>query len=244
MAFATPKPRVSEKTAEEDAALAQALAQARTQAVQMLDRAYPSFQVAVTDSANDELRSLRNNLELAQRLKEGLDTYLHGRTLTQELLDSFMRQQDEATGTPQGPGNKIVYDFARQEGLAFFYQFGTFNYNYSSRSGSISIEPVIDTEKLDQFLSDFRTNCEDRVVWGLYGTHTPGPDNSGTISGDEVTIQKLSEIFNSEIAYAGSQASPVAVTEVPRAKLPLTMGEDGTMRWSAGVLSKDQQVSG
>lgn len=229
MAFATPKPRVSEKTAAEED-----LAQARAQAVQMVERAYPAFQEAVTDAANREVRSLGNNRDLTQKLTEEFNTYLNGRTPTQDLLDRFMSLK----------GSDIVYNFAQQEGLALFYQFGTFSYNYSSGKLSIS-EQAIDEQKLNQFLSDFNRNCEDRITWGLYGTHADGPENSGIVSGMyDITLQTISELFTSEVAYAGNQASPVAVSDVPRSKLPLTLDENGIVRWSIGVLSKDAQVSG
>lgn len=230
MAFVTPKPKGSEKTAAEDE-----LTQARAQAEQMVDRAYPAFQGAVSDAANRDVRSLNNSRELTQKLTAEFNTYLNGRTPTQDLLGDFMSLK----------GSDIVYGFAQQEGLALFYQFGTFSYNYSGRSGSVSIsEPAIDEQKLIQFLADFKRNCRDRIVWGLYGTHADGPENSGVISGNDITLQKLSELFNSEVAYAGNQASPVAVSDVPRSKLPLTLDENGTVRWSAGVYSKDQLVSG
>ena len=109
MAFATPKPRVSEKTASEEATLEQA----RAQAEQMLDRAYPAFQVAVTDAANDELRSLRNDRSLTQTLTDGFNAYLAGRAPTQDLLDGFMSLK----------GNDMVYNFAEEKGFGLFSEF-------------------------------------------------------------------------------------------------------------------------
>lgn len=209
MARATHKPAGAAKTAE-----------------QVVRESYGRFERAVQEQADTEVAALRNNRDLTERLTSAFDAHLEGRAATQDLLDSFMTSQ----------GNDIVYDFAQEQGLALFYTYGDFSYGY--RGGRLSISsPVIDG--IDTFLSDFREKCAGVVSWGL---GQGGQNNEALVGGEnmyEITIQKLSELFNDSVGYEGARdfGSRISAEELESGRLPLFFYPDGRVCWSRGVLS-------